>query len=327
MNAPARTFRVGIYVRISDDREGGGLGVKRQEDDCRLLAAALGWKVVEVYVDNDVSASDRRKIRKDYRRMLADVESGHIDAVLAWHPDRLYRQPRELEDLIDLIEDMGVQIRTVKTGLIDLSTPAGRMNARIHAALAKYETEHKSERIRRKVQELVEAGKIHNSGHRPFGYTRIYDGTGPRRKVVEDILNMEEVPYVEDWAARALEGEKLHSLVMDAVDKGVKTTTGGDFTYQAMRALLMSARISGRKEHKGVIKGKAVWPGIIDPDDSDMLRALLAERSEEFKAEHGDRNATALKYPLSGLPRCTCKIPHIVGVPCSCKEEGRSTTR
>ncbi|WP_327131983.1 recombinase family protein [Streptomyces sp. NBC_01343] len=323
MNAPARTFRVGIYVRISDDREGGGLGVKRQEDDCRLLAAALGWKVVEVYVDNDVSASDRRKIRKDYRRMLADVESGHIDAVLAWHPDRLYRQPRELEDLIDLIEDMGVQIRTVKTGLIDLSTPAGRMNARIHAALAKYETEHKSERIRRKVQELVEAGKIHNSGHRPFGYTRIYDGTGPRRKVVEDILNMEEVPYVEDWAARALEGEKLHSLVMDAVDKGVKTTTGGDFTYQAMRALLMSARISGRKEHKGVIKGKAVWPGIIDPDDSDMLRALLAERSEEFKAEHGDRNATALKYPLSGLPRCTCKIPHIVGVPCSCKEEGK----
>ncbi|HEX9497165.1 MAG TPA: hypothetical protein VF926_01955, partial [Mycobacterium sp.] len=29
--------RAGIYVRISDDREGRGLGVERQEEDCRAL--------------------------------------------------------------------------------------------------------------------------------------------------------------------------------------------------------------------------------------------------------------------------------------------------
>lgn len=74
-SARDRVRRVGIYVRISDDREGGGLGVKRQEDDCRLLAASLGWKVVEVYVDNDVTAADRRKKRKDYIRMLEDVQA------------------------------------------------------------------------------------------------------------------------------------------------------------------------------------------------------------------------------------------------------------
>ncbi|WP_424570821.1 recombinase family protein [Streptomyces sp. CH-036] len=323
MKTSARVRRVGIYVRISDDREGGGLGVKRQEDDCRLLAAALGWTVVEVYVDNDVSAADRRKIRKDYRRMLADIESGHIDAVISWHPDRMYRQPRELEDLIDLIEDNGIEIQTCKTGLIDLSTPAGRMNARIHAALAKYESEHKSERIRRKVEELVEAGKIHNSGHRPFGYDREYDGTGNRRKIIEDHLNKEEAAHIRKWAARVLEGEKLGALVAEANEKGIKTSTGGAWSYQGMRALLMSARISGRKEHKGEIKVKAVWPKIIDPSDSDMIRALLAVRSEEFKAEFGERDTPALKYPLSGLPRCTCKVPHVVGEPCTCKKEGK----
>ncbi|MER0429917.1 hypothetical protein [Streptomyces microflavus] len=91
--------------------------------------------------------------------------------------------------------------------------------------------------------------------------------------------------------------------------------------------MLMSALISGRKEHKGVIKGKAVWLGIISPEKSDALRALLAERSEEHKAEFGERDATALKYPLSGLPRCTCKVPHVVGEPCSCKEEGKQHHR
>lgn len=326
MKVTARTRRVGIYVRISDDREGGGLGVKRQEDDCRLLAEALGWKVIEVYVDNDVSASDRRKKRKDYLRMLADIESGYIDAIVSWHPDRVYRQPAELEDLILLVERRSTEIKTVTAGALDLSTPMGRLSARMLGAIAKYEVEHKQERILRKVLELVEAGKIHNSGHRPFGYIRIYDGEGPRRKIVGDILNPVEVPYVKDWAARALEGEKVYSLVVDAIDRGVKTSTGGDFSYQGMRALLMSARISGRKEHKGVIKGPAVWPKIIEPEDSDMLRALLAERSEEYKAEFGQRDSTALKFPLSGLVRCTCKVPHLAGEPCDCTQHHKMST-
>ena len=45
-----------VYCRISDDREGAGLGVARQEADCRQRAAALGWTVVGLYVDNDLSA-------------------------------------------------------------------------------------------------------------------------------------------------------------------------------------------------------------------------------------------------------------------------------
>ncbi|MET9848906.1 recombinase family protein [Streptomyces ossamyceticus] len=326
MKTPARdrVRRVGIYVRISDDREGGGLGVKRQEDDCRLLAASLGWKVVEVYVDNDVTAADRRKKRKDYLRMLADIESGHIDAIVSWHPDRLYRQPAELEDLIIVVEDHKTEIATVKAGDLDLSTPAGRLVARMFGAIAKYEVEHKQERILRKVEELVAAGKRHNGGNRAFGYDLVFDAKG---KIVDETLNEYEAAYVERWADRALEGEKLYSLVLDAHENGVKTTTGGDFTYQGMRAMLMSARISGRKEHKGVIKGKAVWPGIISPEKSDALRALLTERSEEHKAEFGERDATALKYPLSGLPRCTCKVPHVVGEPCTCKEEGKQHHR
>ncbi|MDW4902909.1 recombinase family protein [Streptomyces californicus] len=326
-SARDRVRRVGIYVRISDDREGGGLGVKRQEDDCRLLAASVGWKVVEVYVDNDVTAADRRKKRKDYLRMLADIESGRIDAIVSWHPDRVYRQPVELEHLINIVEDHKNEIATVKAGDLDLSTPTGRLVARMLGAIAKYEVEHKQERILRKIQELVEAGKIHNSGHRPFGYTRLFDGEGSRRKILGEILNEEEAAHIKKWARRVLEGEKLGTLVAEANEAGIKTSTGGAWSYQAMRFLLMSGRISGRKEHKGEIYGQAVWPKIIEPEDSDSIRALLAERSEEFKAEFGERDTPALKYPLSGLVKCTCKVPHVVGEPCSCKEEGKQHHR
>jgi len=36
--------------------EGAGLGVTRQLEDCRKLAADRGWSVGDEYVDNDVSA-------------------------------------------------------------------------------------------------------------------------------------------------------------------------------------------------------------------------------------------------------------------------------
>jgi hypothetical protein len=34
---PERPVRAAIYVRISSDRTGAGLGVTRQEEDCRAL--------------------------------------------------------------------------------------------------------------------------------------------------------------------------------------------------------------------------------------------------------------------------------------------------
>src|SRR5450759_1162895 len=88
-----------IYPRISQDREGDGLGVTRQLTDCRQEAERRGWVVAEEYVDDDVSAySD--KPRPAYRRMLADLRDGQRDAVLVWHLDRLHRRPIELEEFV-----------------------------------------------------------------------------------------------------------------------------------------------------------------------------------------------------------------------------------
>src|SRR5213078_4676766 len=97
-----------IYCRISADREGRELGVERQEADCRALAERLGLHVVDVYIDNDLSASTRsRKDRPRYRQMLADARAGKVTTVIAYTSGRLTRRPREHEDLIDLATGHG----------------------------------------------------------------------------------------------------------------------------------------------------------------------------------------------------------------------------
>jgi Resolvase, N terminal domain len=73
-----------IYARIAADLEGKSLGVQRQLEDCRKLAADRGWPVGAEYVDNDVSAFSG-KPRQQYARMLADLGSEARDAVIVYN--------------------------------------------------------------------------------------------------------------------------------------------------------------------------------------------------------------------------------------------------
>ena len=114
-----------ISVRISDDRTGAGLGVARQEEDCRELLKRLGVEVGEVYIDNDVSAT-RKKPRPAYTRLLADVKDGRWSTVAVWHTDRLTRSPKEIEQWIELAEGLAspVAVQTVTSGVLELNTVA-----------------------------------------------------------------------------------------------------------------------------------------------------------------------------------------------------------
>ncbi|HLE39840.1 MAG TPA: recombinase family protein, partial [Acidimicrobiia bacterium] len=72
---------VGVYARISADRDGTRLGVERQIEDCQRLASALGWQVHDVYADNDVSAWSGR-VRPEYRRLCEDIKAGGLGGLV-----------------------------------------------------------------------------------------------------------------------------------------------------------------------------------------------------------------------------------------------------
>ncbi|MFE5895816.1 recombinase family protein [Streptomyces sp. NPDC056488] len=176
-----RIIRCFLYARISEDREGAGLGVERQIDDGHTLAAQLStseveYRIVRVFQDNDLSAYSG-KPRPDYLAMLQALRDGEGDCVLAWHTDRLHRSPAELEEYIDVCEPRKVDTRTVKAGHLDLTTATGRMIARQLGVQARYEIERMIERQRRKREQMAERGEYFG-GRRPFGYES--DGITPR---------------------------------------------------------------------------------------------------------------------------------------------------
>ena len=62
-------------------------------------------------------------------------------------PRPLHPSPARLEDLVDLLERTKVKVLTVGAGEYDLATATGRMSARVVGAVARHESEHKSERV------------------------------------------------------------------------------------------------------------------------------------------------------------------------------------
>lgn len=283
--------RAVIYCRISQDRTGAGLGVDRQREDCEKLAERNDWEVVEVYVDNDVSAYKKSGKRRDYQRMLDDLDHGAATIVIAWHTDRLHRSTRELDDYIDLCEARGVATHTVQAGAIDLSTPSGRMTARILGAVAKQESEHKGERVARARRQKALNGEW-MGGIRPFGWgmptgetrKKVDRKTGEEVEVPElDMMKAvpEEAEALRYWTDQMLSGASIRSLVKWCADKGVTTTRGNAVTHQDMRDMLMRPRNAGIAVYRGEEVGRGKWDPIVDEPKYRAVVAILKDPSRK----------------------------------------------
>lgn len=260
-------MRIAVYLRISRDRTGAGVGVDRQERDCRDMIARSDWQPASIttYSDNDLSAYSGKR-RPGYRHLLADIEAGLIDRVVAWHTDRLHRAPIELEEWIGVTEPKGVEVHTVKTGPIDLATPSGRMVARQLGAVARYESEHRSERVTTAMRDIAAAGGF-RGGARPFGYCS--NGITVRP---------DEARLIKSGTQAILDGKSLRSVVISWNRAGAATTVAGHaWIPKTTRGVLTRARNAGLIEHNGQVIGPAAWPAIVSESEWRGVVAILTD--------------------------------------------------
>lgn len=277
--------RAVIYCRISRDRIGAGLGVERQEADCRALATKLGFLVVLVLVDNDLSAYSG-KPRPGYKQLLDMITSGEIQAVLTWHGDRLHRSLSELEHYIAACEQHEVPTFTATAGELDLTTATGRMHARIAGAVARHEVEHSIERQQAAKLQAAAAGKW-GGGRRPFGFEA--DGV---------TLRPAEAAVIAEVAEAVLLGASLLSQARTLNERGVTTSTGKPWEASDLGKMLRRARNAGLREHRKAIIGPAGWPAVIEEQKWRALASMLTDPSRRTSPSNSRR------WLLSSLARC-----------------------
>ena len=129
-----------IYARVSTlDQE-----PENQLQELRRYVSARNWSAVE-YVDRGVSGAKDRRPALD--QMIADAKRRGFDVVVCWRLDRLGRNLRHLVGLIEDLNALGIAFVSLGEG-IDCTTPAGKLQLHILAALAEFERARIQERVR-----------------------------------------------------------------------------------------------------------------------------------------------------------------------------------
>src|SRR5215831_12466425 len=133
-------MRAAIYARVSTlDQQ-----PENQLQELRRYIQARGWTPIE-FVDRGVSGSKDRRPSLD--ALVGDARKRRFDVLVVWRLDRLGRSLRHLVTLVEELQGIGIAFVSLGEG-IDCSTPAGKLQLHILAALAEFERARIQERVR-----------------------------------------------------------------------------------------------------------------------------------------------------------------------------------
>ncbi|WP_331743952.1 recombinase family protein (plasmid) [Streptomyces sp. NBC_01136] len=257
-----------LYCRISQADDDDQTGVDRQERICREIAERRGLTIdpAHVFVDNSRSAWSRGRKRPGWDQLLERAQRREFRHVIAYHPDRLMRQPRDLEELLQVSDEHQIMLHG-EANRRNLSDPDDRFILRIEVAHDCRSSDDTSRQLKSALKERAETGLPH-SGKRRFGYEA--DGMTVRE---------DEAEIVREVFDRYLKGQSPSAIALILHKRGIKTVYGKEWTQGTVRALLDSRHVAGIRMHQGEEVGQGKWPAIIDQGMWEETRARREYRS------------------------------------------------
>jgi site-specific DNA recombinase len=269
----------------------------------RDYAEAKGWVVVEVY---DLAGVSGRSVmaHAEAKRMMEDIRRGHITALIFSKLARLARNTKELLEFSDFFREHNADLVSLQESM-DTSTPSGRLFYTIIAAMAQWEREEITDRVRSAMTARAKMG-MPMSGRVPYGF-QIKDG-----KIVQ---------HPEEAAIRKL----AYDLYLEHRRKKTVATMLNKRGFRARRAPFTAPTVgrmltdpTGKGEYRSnytrnvggkkcVLKPEHDWvvtkvEPIVSNDVWERANALIEGVRTTWEARPGPKPV----HPFAGLVFCVC---------------------
>ena len=140
----AKRTRCAIYTRKSSEEglEQAFNSLDAQREACAAFVTSQkheGWAVLPALYD-DGGFSGGTMERPALKRLMADIEAGHIDVVVVYKVDRLTRALSDFAKLVDVFDRCGVSFVSI-TQQFNTTTSMGRLTLNVLLSFAQFERE------------------------------------------------------------------------------------------------------------------------------------------------------------------------------------------
>ena len=302
-------MRAAIYCRLSKEDEGAegaeSESIQNQRSMLLQYAAAHGYEVQGVYVDEDYSGADRE--RPAFNRMLAAAEQGAFEVILAKTQSRFTRDMELVEKYLHgAFPRWGVRFIAV-VDQVDTADAAGKKSRQINGLVNEWYLEDLSNNVRSVLTHKRRAGR-YIAAFALFGYQKdpadsghlVIDpaaaavvrrvfalylaGSGAAR--IARLLNQEGMPAPSEYRRRQAAGPAGDSRPGGAV-------WGKAAVYRMLTNRTYAGDLEqGRHQRVSYKSKQTVWlprdqwivvphthEPIIDPEQFAQVQRLLARRA------------------------------------------------
>ena len=251
----AAKFRIGPYIRLSpsgEDRLEGSLVSHpqriKQFIDLKNAQQGGGWgEIVEWYEDKDLSGKDMN--RAAFQRLLNDISTGKINAVVVTELSRLNRKVKDFLEVWEFFKEHKVAFFSLKESF-DTSTAMGEVMLIQAMSFAQYERHTIVDRIKKGARARAERGLA--NGYVPLGFQTVEHRPNHRQ------INEPERVYVEMIFRKFLELKRIAKLVewlnkdsyktKEFITKSGKKAGGHKWTISSLHSILTNRAYIGERE-------------------------------------------------------------------------------
>lgn len=266
-----------LYVRCSKEEQAKfGDTIEAQIEDLKAFAKLHHLKIYAIYVDEGHTARKKYNKRKEFMRMLQDVELHKFEYIIFTKLDRWFRNIADFYKIQEILDNSGVTWLTALERY-EMETTNGKLNVNIRLSVAQDEADRDSDRIKDVFRLKVKKGEA-ITGSLPIG---LMVGENGKVDIDPDTVQIAYDMFDYFEAHNSKRGTLLY-----LIDKYNRY-----FCYETI------ARALRNPLYKGEYRGNPDYcPKIIDPARFDRIQVL------------GKRNVKVRKnnryYVFSGLAQC-----------------------